>query len=191
MTTIAEKYAPDLSTGGFSNKAVWICIRGTLLLYEEPNYNKNGGKLVEFIFWGENYCTSLKALLGKASSLRFAGDMTDLRNPSMTLYEHINFQGREDYITTRVSLPKEPWVNHASMIITGNSNWTIVDGANYRGYWLCFYFSRAAEDFPAPVMIKNLNELRLFHGNIRSVIKGCPSNDGKRIDLSNYIVKNN
>lgn len=139
---------------------------------------------MEYVFGRDNYCVNLRTLAGRVSSIRYAGAPKDYRTDSLTLYQHDYFQGQEEYITSEV--PNLTLVgNHQSIIITGNSPWTVFDRPNYQGNSICL---KVPDTDYTPSFISDLQNVdpSIPHGSIRSVRKGCVGHFNGTVVLSSF-----
>jgi hypothetical protein len=163
-------YAPDLSQQNFDNRAYSACVTGLWVFYVNPNYNTGANSGVEYIFGPNNYCTNFMSTAGYISSARFVGSPYDYRTDTFTLFEEDYFQGNEEY--TFVDLPNLVLAGrHRSIVITGQSPWTIYDNPNYSGNSICL-FPAQNPDYE-PYLITDVSSIDIPYGSIRSVKKGC------------------
>lgn len=142
------------------------------LFYQDARYNTEYPRGVEYVFGRDNYCANIRTIAGTISSVRFAGAPRDYREDTFTLYAGDWFQGDEEY--TFVELPNiNLRDNHKSIIITGNSHWTVFDVPNYQGNSICLQVPEPGNSTPS--FLSDLEQLDpvIPHGSIRSVRKGC------------------
>jgi len=172
---VPEQYVDDLAETAFDNRVRSVCVTGIWLFYQDPLYNSDGPRGMEYVFGRDNYCVNIRTLPNAVSSLRYAGRSTDFSADMFTLYEFDYFQGEEEY--TYTELPNLNLVgNHASIIITGRNNWRVYDQPNYLGNELCLVVPEKDNPRPAPAFIADVSNAAIPHGSIRSVKKGCNGN---------------
>lgn len=98
---------------------------------------------------GYSYCSNLKIIEGKASSLRFVGSATDTASDSITFYSNIYFQGKEEYFTDSDASLNNDVRN--SIIVTGSLGWRLFEKSNFQGESICIQ----AEKKSSPTGIVN------------------------------------
>ncbi len=96
----------------------------------------------------------------------------DYRDDSLTLYQFDYFQGQEEYTLTEI--PNLNLIgNHQSIIITGNSDWTVYDRPQYQGNTVCLKVPEPGNSTPSFISDLQNVDPSIPHGSIRSVRKGC------------------
>ncbi|CAG0905154.1 unnamed protein product, partial [Darwinula stevensoni] len=140
------------------------CVIGIWILYSEPFYNSQGFGTVEWWF-GLGYCWNLGPTDNQVSSLRSAGLKTNFMANTITLYYHLLFMG-EEYIDI-TDLPDVPMNDVNSIIITGESDWTVYTLPNFLGASACL--SVQAGTFVG--FYTDLSDLEI--NSVRSFREGC------------------
>lgn len=144
---------------------------------------------MEYVFGRDNYCVNIRTIAGSISSVRYAGGPKDYREDSFTLYVEDYFQGDEEY--TRTNLPNLNLAgNHKSIIITGNSDWTVYDQPSYKGNTVCLQVPEPGNSTPSFVYDTEKLEQFIPHGSIRSVTKGCSSHVQHNFTLTSFARMN-
>jgi len=136
---------------------------------------------MEYIFGPSFECTNL-ILDRRVSSVRFAGVPTDYKADTFTIYAREYFQGAEDFTTS--DKPTVVVTYHESLIITGNSSWTVYDQRYYGGNSICLSITGSSY---APQFIPSLSSIGVPNGSIQSMRKGCFAENIKK--LTGDIVK--
>jgi len=167
--TLIENYQPNLQQQGWNNNAYSTCVVGAWLYYDYENYNQNTGGLMEWVFGPGQKCVNFNNLQGAVSSVRFAGSPKDWRTSTFTLYARDYFMGAEEYIYQ--DQPSIALQDHRSLIVTGNTGYTVYDQTNYQGNSICIFPQDAANYTPA--FVYDLSNISIPYGAIRSVRKGC------------------
>jgi len=182
---ISERYVENLDDEGFDDRTRSVCVTGIWLFYQNNGFNTQGVSGVEYVF-GQNYCITLPILAGRVSSIRYAGNSKDYRTDSLTLYQFEYFQGQEEY--TLSQLPDLNLIgNHQSIIITGNSYWTLYDRPNYSGSAICLKVPDPGSSIPSFISDLQSANPAIPHGSIRSVRKGCSKqNYNGTVTLSSF-----
>lgn len=139
---------------------------------------------MEYVFGRNNYCVNIKTIAGSITSVRYAGAPKDYKTDSFTLYKYDYFQGDEEYTST--ALPNIRLTGaHQSILITGNSDWTVFDRPNYQGNEICLRVPEPGTSTPAFLSdLANLDP-SIPHGSIRSLRKGCISSS-QNVTLSSF-----
>ncbi|CAL4167187.1 unnamed protein product [Meganyctiphanes norvegica] len=137
--TITE-YAHDLSVLGWDNLAKSFCAEGVWVLYDNANYNMHHDP---FSSWSEVIINSARGCHdipvthhGKLSSLRFAGS-GDLHDETATMYHGYFYMGGEDLIIRDMDELGDFEREASSMIVTGETPWTVYSEEYYEGVSIC------------------------------------------------------
>jgi len=137
--TITE-YSHDLSVQGWDDLARSFCAVGVWILYDNPNYNLGHDffeSWSEVSINSERGCHEIPATHhGKLSSVRFAGT-GDLHDESATLYHGYFHMGGEDLIIRDMDELGDFERQASSMIVTGESQWTVYSEEYYSGISIC------------------------------------------------------
>lgn len=166
--TFTEQYADDLRKNGWDDFAYSARLTGVWNFYDLINYNGNSNALMEYAFGPNEFCINFNNLRARVTSLRFAGSPNDYRANTLTLYQGTYFQGTEEYIIASVNSIQVQ--KHSSLIITGQSPWTLFDQENLRGNAICVY---PPDNNYTPALIFDLDNINVPHDKIRSVARGC------------------
>lgn len=150
------------------------------IFYQDPNFNPKGEHRVEPIFGRDKFCVNFHTISGTISSARYAGAPGDYRIDSLTIYEYENFQGREEYTFKHSANLELLAGSHKSIIITGNSNWTVFDEPNFQGNSVCLQVPE--QNNFAPLIIRDIQKSSKLngyvkYGSIQSVRIGCEMED--------------
>jgi len=125
---------------------------------------------MEYVFGVNQYCRNLNSLGGKLTSVRFAGDKSDYRLNTLTIYKEEFFQDQEEF--TNGDLANVNLKQHKSLIVTGTSSWTLYDQPWYGGNAICVYPEPSATF--KPLLAYNIdNQLKVPFNSIRSIRLGC------------------
>jgi len=165
-----------LGSQGWDNRAESGCVNGIWLFYDQPNFNQGIDTTMEYVFGPANDCVNFATLGNRLTSMRFAGEPADYRADSITFYETTYFQGAEEYTVNPL-----PQLNLSgrirSLIVTGNSPWTVYSSSSYLGDSICVYPPRPGSYEPA--FVSDTRQINAPWGSIRSVQKGCWNKDSK------------
>ncbi|CAG7725905.1 unnamed protein product [Allacma fusca] len=165
---ISEQYVEDLGVLAWNDIAKSVSVTGGWILYEHGFYNRGSNSGTEFI--ANSDCTNLQYLPEKVSSLRFAGDKSNYRINSVTLYKSRYFQEDEEFTTQ--DLRNLNMQEQASFIITGKAGWTFYDRTNFQGNSICV--SPPNTDSPDPYFVPDMDQiLNIRFNSIRSIKLGC------------------
>ncbi|XP_018008087.1 uncharacterized protein LOC108665794 [Hyalella azteca] len=170
-------YNPDLNLIGLDNQIRSACQTGIWMLYENIDYNylTSGAVCVQPAV-GDCFDLSA-ACFGTVSSLRYAGSDDGLNDNFYNLYEGVSFQGLEykgNNTSTDVGSLDE---KVSSVILSGTERWTFFTGPGFTGGSVCAIPDDQYIGSDGTILnfglFETLNELSLFDGGIRSLIKGC------------------
>ncbi|CAL4117395.1 unnamed protein product, partial [Meganyctiphanes norvegica] len=87
-----DNYVPVLAENDFDDETECVCETGIWFYYEHEQYNQSPGQ----VFWyhGIDYCSNFAShYANTASSLRFAGDPSNLNGDTWTVYQEIIYNG--------------------------------------------------------------------------------------------------
>jgi hypothetical protein len=166
--TISAQYANDLTTNGWNNFAYSARLTGVWNFYDLVNFNANNNAVMEYAFGPNQFCINFNNLRARVTSLRFSGSPNDYRSNTLTLYKGTYFQDQEEYyIANQANVVLQ---QHASLVITGSSAWTLYDQPSYRGNAICVY---PPDNRYTPALVFDLTSIDVPHNKIRSVAIGC------------------
>merc|ERR1711970_482395 len=169
-TTLTE-YQHDLAIIGFNDLARSACGQGAWVLYEEKNYNWTHHSWSKFMVFSDYGCEDLPVTWhNEASSARYAGT-GDIDDESITIYHSPDWAGGE-LMLIRDEGHLGDYNNEASsMIVTGESAWTVYAHPGYHGDSVCLQ--------PWPIGnghyfgAWNVFDIGMPNNEITSVQKGC------------------
>ncbi|KAG6920553.1 hypothetical protein G0U57_016925, partial [Chelydra serpentina] len=142
----------DLKPLGWSHCVSSVKVTGQpWVAYEHPNYS---GKFL--VFEEGNYPDVDKDMNDKITSLKLITE--DLRNPKITLYEHIEYQGEMRVETEAKDLSKEAFNDRASSHKVQSGAWLLCDHEDGSGL---NYIARNGEKLPDYRLI-NFNDKLSF-----------------------------
>jgi len=163
---------PDLScpSNSFDNRAKSYCVSGLWIFYSEPDYGY-GLSQVDYSPLGTNQkCNDFSTVKDDVSSVRALAGADTLLDDSFRLYSYPCFMGEEMSATNDLPTISRAY-NSASLIITGNSGWTIYQGDDYTGINVCLHAIPGVDNNPRSQT--NIVNVGFPWGSIRSVRKGC------------------
>merc|ERR1719244_1603810 len=135
--TVTE-YMHDLADIGFDDLVQSVCGQGAWMLYENTNYNHSNWRDWSDIFSSGTYsCHDLPVTRhNQASSVRYAGT-GDLHDETLTVYHSWAYSDGEIMF-----IREEPYFGDynnegSSIIVTGESPWTLYSGPGYHGVGIC------------------------------------------------------
>ncbi|CAL4140337.1 unnamed protein product, partial [Meganyctiphanes norvegica] len=171
--TITE-YAHDLSILGWDDLARSFCAVGVWILYDNTNYNMNNGPFSswsEVTINAERGCHDIPVTHhGKLSSVRFSGS-GDLRDETATMYHGYFFMGGEDLIIRDMDELGDFEREASSMIVTGESTWTVYSEEYYEGISICLEPWNIGNS--QYVGAFEVNDIGMPNNVISSIKKGC------------------
>jgi len=126
---------------------------------------------MEYVFGPNQFCGNFRTVGRVVSSVRFAGSAQDYRSDTITLYEGTYFQGEEEYTFTDLPSLDRLGGNHASLILTGSTPWTVYDNTNYQGNSVCLYPPQSSDY--TPYFLSDTTSVSIPYGTIKSLRKGC------------------
>jgi len=174
VLTFTNQDVPNLDTSHWNNAIYSVKVTGTWLFYDHDNYNTGSNASMEYVSDVNQYsCHHLNSTGGKLTSVRSAGDKNDYRLNSLTLYKEEYFQDQEEF--TNGDLAYVKLRQHKSLIVTGNSTWTLYDQPGYGGNAICVncVYPEPPTSFK-PLFISNIvDELKVPFNSIRSIRLGC------------------
>jgi len=166
------QFVPDLAVYGFDNAAYSVCLTGTWLFFDQRNFNLNGNAAMEYVFEPRSACVDFAGLGGYVTSAKFVGSAQDYRQESITFYQNVFFQGNEEYaVNDLANLNLAGAIS--SLIVTGQSSWTVYDRPNYQGNAICLTPAPSPNYEPAFVEDTINTSPSIPHGTISSVRRGC------------------
>jgi hypothetical protein len=172
VSLTSDGFYNNLATVGYSNRAYSTCLLGAWIFYDDLNFNNYGGADMEYIFrpLSAPQCVDFDNLGGRATSARFVGNPINYRDETITFYQHDFFQGPQKYV-----FMDYPSLNFyaSSLIITGQTSWTVYDQPNYEGQGICITPNESPTYEPALVTDTLDMSPEFPHGAIASVRKGC------------------
>merc|ERR1712098_672197 len=164
-------YAPNLGSYNWDNKITSCCFTGLWILYAEQNYNRASTGSSNWWAYGDYSCLDTPTPFDNvASSLRYAGKLSDWKSNTLTLYFNDYFIGDEEYMNndvTHLSYPDKA----KSLIVTGCLPWTVYADVNYRGKAMCVWPSDPIQCTPG--LYPARSTLGSLADNISSVKRGC------------------
>merc|ERR1719244_233832 len=134
--TITE-YQHDLSVLGFDNLARSVCGQGVWILYAGVNYEAHRDGWDDVLAFSDYQCQNLPVTWqNEASSVRYAGT-GDLDDETLTVYHGHSYSYGEIMF-----IREEPFFGDynnegSSLIITGESAWTVYSAPGYHGTGIC------------------------------------------------------
>ncbi|KAK7083806.1 hypothetical protein SK128_010488 [Halocaridina rubra] len=165
---------PDLAAVGFNDIANSALKNGIWIFYENGNYNAVGGQTL--LFWSINYCSDFDPEeRNMVSSLRYAGKQDSLNGETFSLYEGYFFTGQEYWSDTDNADLGDFNDRATSLMITGQSPWTIYSDNGFGGMPLCFYPDTYIEAGFERIDLGYFADLAMygFDKAVSSVAKGC------------------
>ncbi|CAG0896828.1 unnamed protein product [Cyprideis torosa] len=172
--TIINEHIPDLARINWDNYIQSVCAWGVWLFFEDPNYNGNtwDSARVEWVF-GEGHCTNLATefVRGRVRSLKYVGDIEDWFRDTITFFQHKLFMGTEYYEVTDVA-DTRVWSRPKSLIITGDSSWSLYERVYFGGFCVCIEPMRTYRGGIA--IVEDLVSATDLNG-VGSFRKGCRS----------------
>ena len=154
----------DLEKYSWDDKISSCCATGSWLLYTDKEYNNEREGVAMYWIYGENTCLDMPDRFNnQASSLRYAGSRADWCFPSINLYYGQYFSGVDSAWYFK-DMPSLGSLAVQSLIVSGDSAWTLYEGENYSGRSVCLPPSTSGACLPA---------VYLDYLVIGSVKKGC------------------
>jgi len=129
---------------------------------------------MEYFFEPSFKCVNFNDLGGYVSSAKYVGDQNDYRAQTITFFQTVYFQGREEYVTGDVpTFQSNLYIS--SLIITGQESWTVYDQTYYGGQGICLTPNQ--NPYYTPAFVTDTLDVSpvIPHGSIASVRKGCHS----------------
>merc|ERR1711955_152892 len=170
------EYAHDLNELGWNNLVRSFCAEGVWLLYDRENYNMYHdpfGSWSEVSINSGRECHEIPVTHdGRVSSVRFAGT-GDLYDESATLYHGYFYMGGEDLIIRDMDELGDFEREASSMIITGESMWTVYSEEYYEGISICLEPWNVGNN--AYVGAFEVYTIGMPNNVISSIKKGCHS----------------
>lgn len=123
--------------------------------------------------------------------MRSAGSCLSFEEETLTLYEHVNFQG-QDLINLGETQDTRELATHKSLIITGPKEWTVYDQPHFKGSGMCI----KRDILEVPLFISDLQQAnpQILYGSIRSARLGCKSQNiltfNSTIESSAFVFSN-
>ena len=157
----------NLGDYSFNEKITSCCATGSWILYADSYYNNRDASAPSYWIYGENNCKNVPDWFdNQASSLRFAGSKADWCFDSINLYYGPNFSGNrsEWFFKDKSSLGR---MRAQSLIVNGDSPWTLYQLENYQGRSVCVYPSRSVTGACQPAFYK------YYYAVVGSIRKGC------------------
>lgn len=170
-SVLIDGYVENLSEIGFNDVTTSLCIvQGIWLLYENANFNINAPGASGFN-WGINFCQDLPPLLNnRVTSVRYAGSAWGFQEDGLIIYENDWFQSREMYAAA--DFPSLGRFSYGgSLIVTGQSAWTLYEYPYYTGYRVCVTPLDIVD--ASPGFYTEPYDFGFAGRVIRSVRKGC------------------
>merc|ERR1711970_611072 len=165
-------YNHNLADIGFDDLTSSVCGEGVWILYENMNYNNSHHHGWTQVFASGTYsCDNLPVTReNQASSVRYAGT-GDLNDDTLTIYHSHNYGGGEVMF-----IREEPFLGDynnegSSLIITGESSWTVYEHPGYKGDAICLEPYPIGGDYSFGAW--NVEDIGMTHNVISSVQKGC------------------
>ncbi|XP_018022631.1 uncharacterized protein LOC108678686 isoform X2 [Hyalella azteca] len=175
-------YSPDLRDQGLDNSIKRVCLTGFWLLYSDYNYSEESSERLGPVH--VNGCEALPPSLS-TSSLRYAGSPYHLDDSYYNLYEGIKYRGQEFRGNTNADSLLEFDLRMSSVIICGQSPWTFFTGLQFTGEAVCLYPTHINTGNNISLhwnFAQNMSQLGLPDNSIRSVAKGCLTDNVYRGD---------
>ncbi|XP_047471692.1 uncharacterized protein LOC125027057 [Penaeus chinensis] len=175
VLTINRPYH-NLGDVGFDDVTQSICGFGLWFLYANEGFSKKSDFVLQFAS-PSRHCKDLEfSQRDKVTSARYAGT-EDFTHQTLTLYKDENQCGDEILV-----LKDNHYISHfndeaTSFAVTGNSNWTLYDDADFGGDSACLIpFDDAGWYYGV------WNEVGLGNDVVSSVKKGCHSDNIVKYD---------
>jgi len=179
------EYASNLGSYNWDNKISSCCFTGIWILFAERDYNRGTTSSSNWWAYGDYSCLDTPTPFDNvASSLRYAGKLSDWKSNTLTLYFNEYFIGDEEYMNndvTHLSYPDKA----ESLIVTGCLPWTVYSDVNYRGKAMCVWPSDTIQCTPG--LYPARSTLGSLADNISSVKRGC--NAKENVFPVNYGLK--
>merc|ERR1711970_732863 len=165
------EYQHDLGIIGFDDLTRSMCGQGVWILYEEKNYNWTHHSWTNFFASGDYSCDDLPVTWqNQGSSIRYAGT-GELHDETITIYHSPDWAGGEIMF-----IREEPFLGDynneaSSMIITGESAWTVYSHPGYHGDPVCLQPWPVGNGYYFGAW--NVFDIGIPNNEISSVQKGC------------------
>ncbi|CAL4085299.1 unnamed protein product [Meganyctiphanes norvegica] len=171
MATVRE-YHHDLADIGFNDLTQSVCGQGVWMLYVNINYNHSRFHQWTNIFSSGTYdCNDLPVTQqGQASSVRYAGT-GDLHDETLSVYHSHKYSGGEEMF-----IREEPFFGDynnqgSSIIVTGESPWTLYSGPGYHGDGICITPWPIGDGYYFGAW--NVEDVGIENNELSSLQKGC------------------
>ncbi|XP_018010994.1 uncharacterized protein LOC108668316 [Hyalella azteca] len=174
---------PDLGVLGLDNVIKRVCLTGHWLLYSSISYAGNGTR-----YRGINTCYNLSTSTS-ISSLRYAGSPYGIDDVYFNLYNTSDYGGNEFKGNTNTETVVALDMEVSSLIISGQSPWTFFTGLKFTGQSACVHpiYSYSNNGISMHYYYElSITNLGLPDNSIRSVARGCLSNNVYRNELQQF-----
>ncbi|XP_064083886.1 uncharacterized protein LOC135199660, partial [Macrobrachium nipponense] len=172
------QYIPDLFNTGLDNDIESVHQTGMWIYYENPNYNVESGGEVYFVHGVDLSLNFPNQYCNLVTSMRYAGNKDVPNADTWTLYEGEFFSGLEFYGESDAASLDYLDLKASSMVLTGESPWTIYSGQSYSGDSRCVYPDTDHDIGPFGDRLDfgiytTMSAVGVPDNTIRSVKKGC------------------
>ncbi|XP_068227212.1 uncharacterized protein [Palaemon carinicauda] len=175
-------YIPDLYNTGMDNEIESVSQNGMWIYYENSNYNIGSGGEVYFVHGVEINVNFPNQYCNMVTSMRYVGNKDIPNADTWTLFEGEYYTGMEFYGEKDAANLEYLDLQGSSLVLTGQSPWTIYSGQSYTGDSRCVYPNTDHDVGPHGDVLdfgiySTMSAVGVPDNTIRSIRKGCWSKE--------------
>ncbi|XP_045104601.1 uncharacterized protein LOC123500045 [Portunus trituberculatus] len=168
---------PYLRSFTFDNKIQSVYQTGMWIYYEHERFNAFGHGFVLLKYGNKLLENFERRYRNKVSSVRLVNSYKDKSHDVITFYKGIQFTDRD--LATGVDMPYLGYsMDVSSLIVIGNSPWTIYSKYHYGGHKECVYpetdhYINGKDERIQFGLYPNITNVPFFEKGVQSARKGC------------------